>query len=81
MQIRPINTEASYRAALREIESLMAAKKGSPEGARSIEDLVNPVQTTDHRLKILGPKSLLFHPKLDGLNGVRQSEREVLRLI
>ncbi|MEO8361691.1 MAG: transcriptional regulator [Vicinamibacteria bacterium] len=34
MQIRPINTDARYKAALTEIESLMAAKKGSPEGER-----------------------------------------------
>ncbi len=34
MQIRPINNEARYRAALTEIESLMAAKKGSPAGER-----------------------------------------------
>ena len=34
MDIRPINTPADYRAALKEIESLMMAQKGSPEGER-----------------------------------------------
>jgi len=34
MDIRPVNTEADYRAALKEIESLMMAKAGSPEGEK-----------------------------------------------
>jgi len=51
------------------------------QGAGSVEDLVNPVQATDHGFEILGSKALLFHPELDGLNRVGQSEREVLRLI
>jgi HTH-type transcriptional regulator/antitoxin HigA len=32
MEIRPIRTEADYRAALREIERLWSAEPGSPEG-------------------------------------------------
>jgi HTH-type transcriptional regulator/antitoxin HigA len=32
MEIRPIRTEADYRAALREIEPLWDAEPGSPEG-------------------------------------------------
>ncbi len=34
MDIKPIKTEADYRAALREIESLMEAELDSPEGER-----------------------------------------------
>ncbi|MGV0036170.1 MAG: helix-turn-helix domain-containing protein [Candidatus Azotimanducaceae bacterium WSBS_2022_MAG_OTU7] len=34
MDIKPIRTEADYRAALREIESLMEAELDSPEGER-----------------------------------------------
>lgn len=34
MDIKPIRTEADYRATLREIETLMTAKAGSPEGDR-----------------------------------------------
>ena len=34
MDIKPIHTEADYRATLHEIEGLMAAALGSPEGDR-----------------------------------------------
>ena len=34
MDIKPIRTEEDYRAALREIESLMSAEPGSSEGER-----------------------------------------------
>jgi len=34
MEIRPIKTEADYEATLKEIESLMSAQAGSPEGDR-----------------------------------------------
>jgi len=34
MDIRPINTHADYRAALEEVESLMTAQQGSPEGEK-----------------------------------------------
>jgi HTH-type transcriptional regulator/antitoxin HigA len=34
MDIKPIRTEADYHAALREVESLMAAEFGTPEGDR-----------------------------------------------
>lgn len=40
MEIRPIKTEADYRAALREIEHLWDAEPGSPEG-----DLVEVLST------------------------------------
>ncbi|GLR25722.1 helix-turn-helix domain-containing protein [Limnobacter litoralis] len=34
MEIRPIKTEADYEATLKEIEGLMVAEAGSPEGDR-----------------------------------------------
>jgi len=34
MDIKPINTEMDYRAALKDIESLMMAEVGSPEGEK-----------------------------------------------
>ncbi|MFM2085344.1 MAG: hypothetical protein RLZZ237_213 [Pseudomonadota bacterium] len=34
MDIKPLDTEDDYRTALREIESLMSAKLGTPEGDR-----------------------------------------------
>ncbi len=34
MNIKPIRTKADYRAALREIEKVMTATAGSPEGER-----------------------------------------------
>jgi antitoxin component HigA of HigAB toxin-antitoxin module len=33
MNIKPIRTKANYRAALKEIESLMSAKANTPAGA------------------------------------------------
>jgi len=32
MEIKPIKTKADYKAALKEIESLMGARRNSPEG-------------------------------------------------
>ena len=34
MDIKPIRTKRDYEAALREIESLMTARRGTPEGDR-----------------------------------------------
>jgi HTH-type transcriptional regulator / antitoxin HigA len=34
MDVAPINTRRDYRRALREIEALMAAKRGTPQGER-----------------------------------------------
>ena len=34
MNIKPIRTRADHRAALKEIESLMSARPGTPDGAR-----------------------------------------------
>ena len=34
MEIKPVRTKADYKAALKEIESLMSARRNSPEGER-----------------------------------------------
>ena len=34
MEIKPIKTKADYRAALKEVEALMAAEPDTPEGER-----------------------------------------------
>jgi HTH-type transcriptional regulator/antitoxin HigA len=34
MEIKPVRTKADYKAALKEIESLMGARRNSPEGER-----------------------------------------------
>ena len=34
MELKPIRTEADYRATLKEVEGLMRAERGTPEGER-----------------------------------------------
>jgi HTH-type transcriptional regulator/antitoxin HigA len=48
MEIKPIRTEEDYRATLREIESLMAAEAGSPEGDR-LDVLVTLVEAYERK--------------------------------
>lgn len=48
MNIKPIKTDADYRAALKEIESLMTAEAGSPEGER-LDVLVTLVEAYERR--------------------------------
>ena len=48
MEIRPIKTKADHRAALKEIETLMAAEPGSPEGER-LDVLVTLVEAYENR--------------------------------
>ncbi len=47
MDINPIHTEADYRATLREIETLMTATAGTPEGDR-LDVLVTLVEAYEH---------------------------------
>ena len=69
MEIKPIKTDADYRAVLEEVESLMAAAAGSPEGERLdvlvtlIEayekthypmDLPDPVEAIKFRMQQMG---------------------------
>jgi HTH-type transcriptional regulator/antitoxin HigA len=48
MEIRPIKTKADYRASLREIETLMAAERDTPEGER-LDVLVTLVEAYERR--------------------------------
>ncbi len=48
MHIRPIRTKADYRAALKEIESLMTAKINTPEGDR-LDVLTTLVEAYERR--------------------------------
>lgn len=48
MDIRPIKTKRDYRRALKEIEGLMDAKRGSPEGDR-LDVLVTLVEAWEAR--------------------------------
>jgi HTH-type transcriptional regulator/antitoxin HigA len=48
MDIKPIKTDADYRAALKEIESLMMAETDTPEGER-LDVLVTLVEAHEKR--------------------------------
>nr|WP_198981998.1 transcriptional regulator [Herbaspirillum sp. ASV7] len=48
MEIKPIKTDADYRATLREIDGLMSAKLNTPEGDR-LDVLVTLVQAYETR--------------------------------
>ena len=48
MEIKPIRTKADYRAALKEIEALMSARAGTPEGER-LDVLVTLVEAYEKK--------------------------------
>ena len=48
MNIKPVKTDADYRRALKEIESLMTAAPDSPEGER-LDVLVTLVEAYEHK--------------------------------
>lgn len=48
MEIRPVKTEKDYRETLKEIESLMTAEPGTPEGER-LDVLVTLVEAYERR--------------------------------
>jgi len=48
MEIKPVKTEEDYRAALKEIEKLMSAQPGTPEGDR-LDILVTLVEAFEAR--------------------------------
>jgi HTH-type transcriptional regulator/antitoxin HigA len=48
MNIRPIKTKADYRAALKEIEALMSAERGTPQGER-LDVLVTLVEAYERK--------------------------------
>ncbi|GJL75556.1 type II toxin-antitoxin system HigA family antitoxin [Nitrosomonas sp.] len=48
MEIKPIKTDADYRAALKEAESLMSAAPNTPEGEK-LDVLVTLIETYEHK--------------------------------
>jgi HTH-type transcriptional regulator/antitoxin HigA len=70
MQIRPIKTKADHRAALREIERLMDAKPGTPDGDR-LEILATLVDHYESQHEPIEPPdpidALLYHMESRGL--------------
>lgn len=54
MEIRPIKTKADYRAALKEIDQLMAAPANSPEGERLdiLTTLVEAYENRNYRMDL-----------------------------
>lgn len=85
MEIKAINSERSHQAALREIESLMAAKKGTAQGERLdvlvtlVEayelkhfplDLPDPVEAIKFRMEQQGLSPKDLEPMIGRLNRV-----------
>lgn len=85
MDIKPIKTKADYRAALKEIEGLMAAGANTPEGERLdvlvtlVEayerkhfpmELPDPIEAIKFRMESLGLKPKDLQPMIGGLNRV-----------
>ena len=70
MEIKPIRTKADHRAALREIESLMDARAGSPEGERLdvLATLVEAYEARHYPLDLPDPvEAIKFHMEQGGL--------------
>ncbi|MDQ6982031.1 MAG: hypothetical protein Q9M08_03370 [Mariprofundus sp.] len=53
MDIKPVKTEADYRLALKEVESLMTAEKDSPEGEQ-LDVLVTLIEAYEARCYPIG---------------------------
>jgi HTH-type transcriptional regulator/antitoxin HigA len=85
MDIKPIKTDADYRAALKEIESLMEAAADTPEGERLdvlvtlVEayekkhfpmDLPDPVEAIKFRMEQMGLTPKDLEPMIGRLNRV-----------
>lgn len=70
MDIAPIRTKRDYRRALKEIESLMAAKRGTPDGDR-LDVLVTLVEAWEARhvpLDLPDPVAAIrYHMESQGL--------------
>jgi HTH-type transcriptional regulator/antitoxin HigA len=85
MDIKPIKTKADYRATLKDIEGLMAARANTPEGERLdvlvtlVEayerkhypmELPDPIEAIKFRMESLGLKPKDLQPMIGGLNRV-----------
>lgn len=70
MEIKPIRTKADYRAALKEIETLMAAKLDSPEGKRLdvLATLVEAYENKHYRFDLPDPvEAIKFRMEQKGM--------------
>ncbi len=70
MDITPIKTKRDYRRALKEIEGLMAAKRGTPEGDRLdiLVTLVEAWEAKHYPLDLPDPvEAIKYHMEQQGL--------------
>jgi HTH-type transcriptional regulator/antitoxin HigA len=70
MKIKPIKTRADHRAALKEIETLMAAERDTPEGDRLdvLVTLVEAYEDKHYRLDLPDPvEAIKFRMEQKGL--------------
>lgn len=70
MEIKPIKTKADYRAALKEIEGLMAAERDTPEGERLdvLVTLIEAYESKHYRLDLPDPiEAVKFRMEQKGL--------------
>lgn len=70
MEIKPIKTKADYRAALKEIETLMAAELDTPDGERLdvLATLVEAYENKHYRLDLPDPvEAIKFRMEQKGL--------------
>ncbi len=70
MEIRPIRTKADYRAALKEIETLMAAERDTPEGERLdvLATLVEAYERKHYRFDLPDPvEAIKFRMEQKGM--------------
>ncbi len=70
MEIRPIKTKADYRAALKEIEALMAAERDTPEGERLdvLVTLVEAYERAHYQLDLPDPiEAIKFRMEQKGM--------------
>lgn len=70
MEIEPIKTKADYRAALKEIERLMAAELDTPEGERLdvLATLVEAYENKHYRLDLPDPvEAIKFRMEQKGM--------------
>ncbi len=70
MEIQPIKTKRDYRRALKEIEGLMAAKRGTPKGDRLdiLVTLVEAWEAKHYPLDLPDPvEAIKYHMEQQGL--------------
>lgn len=70
MDIKPIKTRADYRAALKEVEALMAAERDTPEGERLdvLVTLVEAYEKKRHPLDLPDPvEAIRFRMEQKGM--------------